>query len=180
MSRVSLMSPVRIATIDVSARRSNRTALTIDQINEAFNSFTTDFLHAEGAYFASSASAAQSRVLFHDFIEQRLNLLSQQLTRTFIQLPGATAKLANPTSEQAIVVQAFLRNRITGNSANSLNRALAGTRPANNPIPPDPSSVSGSALTLYTYQATSAIETARTATLNAAGYLVNRTFKNHH
>ncbi len=179
LSRASLVSPISVAPLDVSGRKTSRTALTIDQINQTFNSFTDDFLRAQGAYFASTASATDSKTLFRDFIKQRLNLLSQQLTRTFIQLPGSTTKLANPTAQQAIVVQAFLRGRITSNSANSLNRALAGTNTANSPIPPDPTQVAGSSVTLYTYQATSAIETARTATLNAAGYLINGTFKNH-
>jgi hypothetical protein len=176
LDRGARIAPVAIAPLDVSGRRRDLAQAAADQVNQAFDAFTRDYLQAQGAYFAADPGQAPSAArFFRSFIVQRLNLLGQQLTRTFTQLPGSLNRLPNAAPGGSIVLQSFLRTRITGNSPDSLRVALAGP---NNPIPPV--MTSGTTATLYTSQAISAIETARTSTQNGVGFLLNRTFKNGH
>ena len=111
------------------------------------------------------------------YVRQRVEQLSGQLTRIMSHLPGSLNRLPPSFSGGgSIVLDSFLRTRINGNGRASLMTALVGPRsPA---IPPTPAS--GPSATIYTDQAISAIETARTATLLGASFLLNKTFKHIH
>ena len=175
------IAPVSVATVDNSGRAGNFARAVSDQVNQSFDAFTRDLLQVQGAYFASISpnASTNAKQLYSGYITQRLNLLSQQLTRVFVQLPGSLNRLKGSSfggGGGSIVLQTFLRNRVTGNGASSLHRALVGTTGRNtipNSIP-----VGDLTATLYTSQVLAAIETSRTATLNSSNFLLNSTFKN--
>lgn len=173
--------PVTGGSVNVSARAVPVGGLAhaiVEQVNQLFDSFKNDYLQAQGAYFSSGTSAGTSASqFFFRFIVQRLNLLSEQLTRSFTQLPGSLTRIHGARLGGSFVLQVFLRTRITGMSSDSLRIALAGASPRSGVIPPL-GSVSGGAATLYTDEALTAIETARAATLNATSFLIRGTFKN--
>lgn len=168
-------APVAVNHLNHSGRRSVKLSqVAIDETNQFFDSFTRDYLQVQGAYFAADAKDLNAKLTFREYIVQRTNLLAQQLTRTFAQLPGSLNRLPS-SSGSATVLASFLQNRINGAASPSLRASLAGGARGNTiPVPP----VSGPAATLYTYQAISAIETARTATLNSASFLIHHTFIN--
>jgi hypothetical protein len=174
------IQPATVSPVNASARAVPVGGLAhavVDQVNQEFDSFTNDYLQAQGAYFATDSSnatnAANAERFFRSYIEQRLNLLAQQLIRTFTQLPGSLNRLPGAPPGGSYVLQVFLRDKINGTTAGSLRTALAG-----NKVIPAPGTVTGGAATLYTEQALGAIETARAATLNASTFLLRHTFQN--
>lgn len=184
-SRVALtqlagIAPATVAPLNLSNRVRNLNVAAVDQINQAFDRFTQDFLQAQGAYFASSQTqsagdVASAKIYFRSFLVQRVNLLAQELTNVFVQLPGGVRR-GSPNGPP--VVQSFLRQRINGPASSTLTTQLAGRGPSQNQIPN--ANTAGSAATLYTSFALTTIDTARATTLNASGYLLKGTFSNGH
>lgn len=174
------VGPAAVAPLDLSGRVRGLNVAAVDQISQAFDRFTQDFLQTQGAYFASSPTSTTTpgtdpntaRLYFRSFVVQRVELLAQELTNLFVQLPGGIRR-GGPNG--STVVQSFLRQRITGPGQDSLSLQLAGRGPRNTPIPLI-SEVSGAGATLYTTSALTTINTARAATLNASGYLLKSTF----
>jgi hypothetical protein len=182
------VAPVNVAALDTSGRRGNLAKAVSDQVNVAFDSFSRDYLQAQGAYTSpnpnpnpSDPQGVAARTYFRDYVVQRLSLLSQQLTRVFTQLPGGLNRIPGSTfgGGSTLVLTSFLRTRITGNDAESLSTALA--RPTRGAAElPLGAALQGTAATLYTSQALTAIDSTRTATLNATNFLLHHTFKNGH
>lgn len=175
LSHAADIAPLTPAPLDLSGR--SHTALiqsAADSVNQIFDSFTADYLQTQGAYFASTNN---SPGLFHSYIIQRLNLMSQQLVKTFTHVPGSLNMLPGAGPGGSTALQIFLRRYINGPTPTSLATALAGTG-GHNPIPP--SNTTGTTATLYTTQALAAIETARAATLNSVSFLINHTFRAGH
>lgn len=177
--------PVQVAPLDVSGRGTSLVRSVNDAINQAFESFKRDYLQSQAAYFATDTGTTNPNVaqqLFRSYIGERLNLLTQELTRAFIHVPGSLNRVASTNQGTSLVVQAFLRNRISGPGQLSLQRALIG-RPtpggAGGAIPLV-GTVTGPTITLYTNQALASIDSARAATVNATTFLLNDTFKNGH
>jgi hypothetical protein len=177
-SHITSIQPARIGPVNLSTRAVPVGGLAhaaVDQVNQEYDSFTSDYLQAQGAYFATDTSnatnASNATKFFRSYIQQRLNLLSQQLIRTFTQLPDSL----NRPPKGSYAIQVFLRNNVTGTSPATLRTALAGNRAI-----PSIGTVTGGAATLYTEQALGAIESTRAATLNAATYLLKSTFQSGH
>lgn len=169
-------APVAVNHLNLSGRRGvTLSQVSIDETNQFFDSFTRDYLQVQGAYFATDATMAPTaRGTFREYVVQRVNLLAEQLTRTFALLPGSLNRLP-PSSGSTTVLASFLQTRINGATSTSLRTSLIGG-PRSGAIPITP--ISGPAATLFTYQAISAIETARTATMNSASFLIHHTFVN--
>ncbi len=179
LSRVGGISPVSPARL-ANAARNNAVQAVVNQVNLSFNSFTTDYLQAQGAYLAATTGATPSkgaRAAFKNFVAQRIDLLAAQLTRTFAHVPGSLTRLQTSSSGGPVVVQAFLNTRINGTSRTSLLEALEGGRGNPGAIPP--AGTSGPTATIYTDQAISAIETAQTSSLNSLGFLYGGSFNKH-
>lgn len=146
-------------------------------VNQAFDAFTTDYLQAQGTYFAAPATGAPA---FQNYIRQRVRLLSEQLVRAFAAVPGSLNRLPSTFGGTggSLVLQAFLRRQIgvaRGQQVNGGNGTLLAALLSNVP----PATVAATpAATLYTLNATTAIETARTATVNGIRFLVHHTFEN--
>lgn len=162
------LAPTLIGTLSANPHAGGRLARVIAQVNAAFNQFTEDYTQAEGAYLSSGTTQAA----FKSFSAQRTNLLAQELTRIFGQLPGSFARLRKATPSISVVFQAFLNNRINGAPATSLRTILNSAEV----VPPQ--GTSGAGATLYVLSATSAIQSARVATINAARYIANGVFPN--
>jgi hypothetical protein len=172
LSGGSLIMPAATGKLTISAR-TNPTLQVADQVNQTFDSFETDYLQAQGAYLANGTSTAE--VAFRKYVSQRVELLATQLTRIFAHVPGALSRSQTSSPGGPVVVQSFLRTRINGLASTNLIVALLGRRNIGGAVPP--AGTSGTTATLYTDQAISAIETARTATLNSVGFLFSRSFK---
>jgi hypothetical protein len=191
LSRLATISPVSPAKLAIAAHK-NAAQAVVDQVNQAFDSFTTDYLQAQGAYF--EAPNVGARNAFKNFVTQRTDLLAAQLTRIFAHVPGSLNKLETASSGGPVVVQQFLRTRINGNARTSLVRSLEGGSGNPSAIPPAlkqptvttntgqaiaPTYTGQAVATIYTDQAISAIETARTASLNSLGFLYGKSFDKH-
>ncbi len=171
MSAYASVAPVPVSPAAVTRRSSADLATAAAaQANQAFDAFTRDYLQAQAAYLATG-SAEKS---FRSYVRQRVQLLSLDLTRTLSHVPGSFEKLSTQSPGRSVVLQAFLRNRITGNSLNSLYGNL--TNVQGGAVPPAGSTATTA--TLYTYQALSAIETARASTINGVSLLVKHQFQN--
>ncbi len=108
---------------------------------------------------------------------QRVKLLAAQLTQVFAHVPGTLNNAPKSSPGGPVVLQNFLRTYINGPAPTTLLVALEGHRAGAGAIPPAGSS--GTTATLYTDQATTAIATARTISLNSVGFLVSHSFQKH-
>lgn len=188
-SRLALASGLKpaatlVAGLAANSPRRGPSPKISDQIDAAFDSFLRDYLEAQAAYLASGTDTAITEV-FKEFVTQRVNLLSQELTMTMSRLPGSLnrlkGKMRTNNANSDIVLQAFLRRQITGgvgtmdgDGTGSLLMSLTSSQA----LPPP--GTSGSAATLYTLTATNAIEAARSSAVNAAKFLVNGNFQSSH
>jgi hypothetical protein len=182
LAQFSAISPAAVAPLNLSGRVRALNVAAVDQINVAFDHFTQDFLQAQGAYFATTPGESTSPAAvryFRNFILQRIDLLGQELTGVFTQLPGGTRRVTGGGPNGSILVQSFLRQRITGNGASTLSRQLAGSNQGNFASLVPSVGTTGSEATLYTSSALTSIATARAATINASGYLLKSTFNKH-
>jgi hypothetical protein len=157
------------------------------RVNQAFDQFTTDYLQAQQVYLASTG-LTNADTTFKNYITQRVNLLAQELVQALGRLPGATSKLQPKQRidpSLSTTLQSFLFRKINGNIAitattgyNNISLLTA----LNNAVPPAPaagSPLSPPAVTLFTLQASNAIETARINTENAAYLMSSGTYQNH-
>ena len=166
------ITPALLGTLSPTPTASGRPGRVANQINSAFDRFTNDYLQAQGAYLSSAAPAAT----FTTFTTQRINLLSQELTRIFARVPGsfATIKSSHQRSlanNSSVLLQAILYRNVAG-----ANTSLQGTLTSNAVVPP--SGTNGASATLYTLTATNSIQTARISMINATKYIATGTFKN--
>jgi hypothetical protein len=175
------VAPALIGTLSPNPQASGRSGRVVAQINAAFDQFANDYLQAQGAYLTSAAPQST----FVTFTTQRVNLLAQELTRIFARLPGSFHKIETASMRSAtsnVVLQPFLRRNITGtgNDPDSGSQSLLKTLTSSAVVPPEmPAKPTGAAATLYTLAATNAIQTARTASINAARFIANGTFNKH-
>jgi hypothetical protein len=176
LSKGALIAPVTVGKLTINARNTI-THQVVDQVNVAFDSFTTDYLQAQGAYLQDS-TAPHASAAFTNYVNQRVELLAAQLVRIFAHIPGSLDRLQTSTPGGPVVLQSFLRTRINGEGRTSLLMSLIGRRGLRSSALPPPGTT-GTTATLYTDQAISAIETARTASINSAAFLFSHSFQKH-
>jgi hypothetical protein len=174
LNRSSLIAPVAVGKLTITPRNTTNQAV-VDQVNAAFDSFTTDYLQAQGAYLSNSTPSAHTA--FTHYVAQRVQLLAAQLTRIFAHVPGSLARSPASTPGGPVVVQTFESTYINGSARTSLLESLEGRRTGAGAIPPP--GTTGTTATLYTDQAISAIATTRTISLNSVGFLVSHRFQKH-
>jgi hypothetical protein len=158
LNRGTVIAPVTVGKLTVTTHENTNQAVA-DQLNESFDSFTTDYLQAQGAYLANGSSQA-AHTAFSHYVAQRVKLLAAQLTNIFAHVPGSLDRSPNSSPGGPVVVQTFLRTYINGPPPTSLLVSLEGRRSGSGAIPPP--GTTGTTATLYTDQAISAIATART------------------
>lgn len=148
----------------------------IDQVNDSFASFQNDYLPVLSVYLnSSSTSDTKFQGSMKSYLQQRTKLLSQELVRTLLLVPGFGKKQVNG----GIPLMTFLDRKILGDvnspSANqttdralslynSLASLLPETKPAEGSEP------------IFTSGAINAIQAANAATINAMGYAAYNTF----
>ncbi|HWE38407.1 MAG TPA: hypothetical protein VG406_17680 [Isosphaeraceae bacterium] len=165
--------PVAVHPVTFRVARAGLQAQVVTQVNQAFDSFTEDYLRAQATYVAAVGAGVGNTATpqynaFLAYIDQRVRLLGEQLVAAFGSVPGGLNYVpSGPFGGGSLVVQSFLNRQING----ALRTALRGNIPGSN----DPQTV-----TLYTLNATTAINTARDATLNGIQFLTNHTFHNGH
>jgi hypothetical protein len=144
----------------------------IDQVNNSFTSFQNDYLPVLSIYL-NNAVDENSADAMKSYLSQRTKLLSQELTRTLVLVPGFASKQKNG----GVPLMTFLDRKIlgsinaqnpNGNQQLSLYDSLANLIPAKAPSPgTEP---------IYTSGAINAIQAANAATINAMGYAAFNTF----
>jgi len=172
LNRSALIAPVISNHLKNSARISSTQAV-VNQVNLTFDSFTSDYLQAQGVYLANST--AEAHIAFKQYVDQRVELLAAQLTRIFAHVPGSLNRSQTSTPGGPVIVQTFLKTRIDGVSRTSLLESLEGRSSGAGAIPPK--GTTGTTATLYTDQAISAIETAQTSTINSVAFLYSHSFQ---
>jgi hypothetical protein len=175
LSELASITPVKVARLTTSTHHNPAQAV-VNQVNLAFESFSSDYLQAEGTYLANTND--NSLAAFKNYVPQRVALLASQLTLIFAHVPGSLKLSQTATSGGPVVLQVFLRTRIDGDARTSLLNALVGPGGNRGAIPP--LGTTGTTATLYTDLAISAIETAQNATQNSVVFLYARSFQNHH
>jgi hypothetical protein len=175
LSKGTLIAPVTVGK-PTSNAQNNRNQAIVDQVNQTFDSFTTDYLQAQGAYL-SNPSSDPAHIAFTQYVAQRIKLLSAQLTNIFAHVPGSLNTAPSSSLGGPVVLQRFLKTYINGPDPTTLLVALEGRRSGSGAIPP--TGTTGTTSTLYTDQAVSAIATARTITLNSVGFLISHKFQGH-
>lgn len=169
-----------IAGIKAGATRSVRALRISERVDSAFNAFTSDYLDAQAAYFeavrTNSSNSSAIVQAYKNVVNQRVNLLAQDLIRAMSRLPNATIR---ERGESETPLESFLRKRITSpDSSTSLRTALT----ANDAVPAVglPAADIEASATLFTLNATNAISAARVSTINAAKFLAGGVFAPKH
>jgi hypothetical protein len=175
LNRGGLIAPETVGRLNTSAKVNQNQAI-VDQVNQTYDGFTTDYLQAQGAYL-SNATSQPAHTAFSHYVAQRVKLLAAQLTTIFVHVPGSLGLAPKSSPGGPVVVQSFLRSYVNGPAPTSLLVALEGHRGNSGAIPPV--GTTGTTATLYTDQAISAIATARTISLNSVGFLVSHRFQKH-
>jgi hypothetical protein len=171
LSAKGLVTPVVVKPLPITRPTETSQALqATTAVNQDFDAFTQDYLQAQATYLASPGVPPGT---FSTYITQRVELLSQDLVKAFTPLPGSLNRLPGSFGiGGSIVLQAFLRRVIVGPQPGTLLSELRGNIPV--------TGLTGPAATLVTLNATTAIATARTATLNSVNFLLRHTFHNGH
>jgi hypothetical protein len=177
LSQSALMTPALVLNPAQHSMRALRHQSAQNQVNQAFDQFTTDYLQAQQVYLASSGLSTSN---FTDYTTQRVSLLNQQLVHALISLPGSLKKLRPPqrlTPSQSTVLQNFLFRTINGTGTNAPSSLLTVLGKAVPPASTAGTPISPPAVTLFSLEATNAIQSARLNTVNAAHLLSTSTFQ---
>jgi hypothetical protein len=152
----------------------------IAEVNQSFDSFAADFDQARAAYFASiqtqtpgSSGASTANTAFTLFTAQRVELLAQQLTSSFLQEPAGTsrAKGQMTTITQLIATKIISPGGKSGPTG-QLYKSLTSSIP--------PPGASASTQSLFTLAQDDAIEAARVNVINTVNITRNGDFGNHY
>ncbi len=144
------------------------------EINQAFASFQNDYDQARATYFASIANQSSPGPFATDafklYTTQRVSLLAQQLTSSFLQYKSGTARPQGHPPTLAVLINHRIIGVDGGPTPGSLENSLMLTIP--------PAGTSAPTSTLYSLSQDNAIATAQVSILNGAGILRNGDFGN--
>jgi len=145
------------------------------EVNQAFDSFQSDYDQARATYFASISNQAASpssatTAAFMLYTTQRVSLLAQQLISSFIQTPQGTANAKGQQPTLSILINRKIIGGTETHPAGSLANALLNSIPT--------TATSAPTMSLYTLSQDSAIESARVAVLNGLSIIKNMAFGN--
>lgn len=174
------ITPVEVRPLTFRQEQAGLQTQVTTQVNQAFDSFTEDYLRAQATYVATlsmtpASTTSAPYAAFNDYIGQRVRLLAEQLVTAFGQVPGGLNYVpAGPFGSGSYVVQLFLRRQIDGPATGGADPLLVALRD-NIPTASDAQTIA-----LYTLNATTAVNTAREATLNSIQFLIHHIFSNGH
>jgi hypothetical protein len=134
----------------------------VAEVNQAFNSFTSDYDQARATYFASiegvSSPGMATTNAFKLYTKQRVSLLAQQIISSFLQSPNGTARAKG----EPPVLKTLLNTKIINTTATDPTGSLSNSLMANIPPP----GISAPAASLYSLSQDVSIETARDEVIN--------------
>ncbi len=173
------IAPGLIGTLSPRPRASGAIGRDVAQVNAAFDTFTANYLQAQGVYL-SSGTAADSTAM-NAFASQSVEVLAQSLTRTLSRIPASLVYIKDAhqrslNGDSATVLGAILFKRINGNPTTT--KSLLQTLTSTSVLPTTPPT--GASASLYTLTATNAIQAARLSMINAVKLLVINRFDNGH
>jgi hypothetical protein len=148
----------------------------IGEVNQAFDSFTSDYDQARATYFASiqnvpsQAAVMQAVSAFTLYTKERVALLAQQLISSFIQSPQANAHGRGKDSTLKILINTKIIGPANTMPDGSLVQELVKSIPQ-----PSPSQATSA---LYTLTQDDAIQAARVTMINGVNILKNADFGN--
>jgi hypothetical protein len=119
LSQGALTSPALVLSPVQQSARALRHLTAQQQVNQAFDQFTADYLQAQQVYLASTG-LANAETTFKNYTAQRVGLLTQELIHALGRLPGATSKLRPSqrlTPSMSTTLQSFLFRKINGTTA---------------------------------------------------------------
>lgn len=148
-------------------------------VNQAFDSFTSDYAAARAAYFASildvANPSADTKNAFVLYTKQRVSLLANQVIGNFLQYAQGTARGKGQPDALRQLVSTKIISPQGQEVVGSLASALTSTIP-----PPGTSAATAS---IYSLSQDNAIASARVAVLNGVNIVKNGDFGNrasHH
>jgi hypothetical protein len=141
----------------------------VAEINQAFDSFQSDYDQARATYFASLQTSpstdASAMTAFMAYTKERTAVLAQQVISSFIQTPQGTAKVKN----QSYSLKSLVSSKIIGpKPAGTLYMSLLDTIPQ--------PGTSAPTTTLYSLSQDNAIEVSRDSVLNGVSIIKNGAF----
>jgi hypothetical protein len=144
----------------------------IAEVNQAFNSFTSDYDQARATYFASIEGVATPNPAttgaFKLYTKQRVSLLAQQIISSFLQSPNGTAR----AKKEPPVLKTLLATKIINTTGGDPTGSLSNSLMVNIP-PPGTSAPTAS---LYSLSQDVAIETARDEVINGTNIVKTGAF----
>jgi hypothetical protein len=177
-SRVVLSKTTQGLSVVVSGLSPHLKALNREQqafsaeINQAFDSFQSDYDQARATYFASIQSETSASVptmnAFMLYTTQRVSLLGQELVNVFIQSPQGTAK----APKQPYALKQLVTTKVIGSQLQTPKGSLAKSLLDSIPL----AGTSAPTSSLYTLSQDNAIQTARVAILNGLSIIKNGAF----
>lgn len=159
----------------LQALNRKQTAL-VAEVNQAFDSFQSDFDQARATYFASiqgdPAASGPAVTAFQDYTEQRTLLLAQQLVGSFVQSPQGTARAAG----QPYALKQLVESKVIGPKGKGPQGSLITSLQTTIPQISESKLASSPTTTLYTLSQDNAIAAARTAVLNGVSIIKSGAF----
>jgi hypothetical protein len=162
-SATSHATSVVVSGLNPQAQVLNSNQQTVSaELNQAFNSFTSDYDSARATYFASiqgvSNPGMTTTKAFTLYTRQRVSLLAQQIISSYLQSPKGTSRAHGEPEVLKTLIQQKIINTTGTDPAGSLDRALVDNIP--------PPGISAPTASLYSLSQDLAIETARDEVLN--------------
>lgn len=146
----------------------------IAEVNQAFDSFTSDYDQARATYLASiqgvsnTSAAMTSMNAFTAYTKMRVSLLSQQVISSFLQTPQANARAHGKDN----VLKQLVNSKLIGPQNSAPAGSLASELMTSLPQP----GTSAATASLYSLAQDNAIESARIAVINGINIVKNGDF----
>lgn len=145
----------------------SKSATVLAELNQAFNSFTSDYDQARATYFASIEGVANpgssTTLAFKYYTKQRVSLLAQQIISSFLQSPNGTNRAPSEPPVLKTLISKDIVNTTDTDPTGSLSNSLMTNIP--------PPGISAPAASLYSLSQDIAIETARDEVINGMNIL---------
>lgn len=151
----------------------------VAQVNQAFDSFASDYGNARATYFASimnvSNPSTATTDAFRFYTKQRVSLLANEIISAFLESPqGAGRGHGQPNTLKQLVSLKLITPQGKDRPGSLANALLTNIPPAG---------TSSATASLYSLSQDNAIESARVAILNGVSIFKNGSFGNqtgHH
>jgi aspartate-semialdehyde dehydrogenase len=177
-SQGTVGSPVLLQGLHAPAHifHSRKSAAVSSLVDLAFQSFQQDFRQVRATYIASvqnQTASSADKTAFENYIQQRTNLLAQQVTNSLLVYPQSTTRSNRSDSALPLIIVRIngamdTRNAAPRQNSGTLLKNLMQTTPDVN--------ASTTSIAIDTIAQDNAIESFRVATLNGVSIVRNGYF----